>query len=75
MMMKKSLIIEPCPVCGCDPVVTCLMVPVHHIYCNNDNCKFNLMVSGEGRLYTVKCWNKQIKKYRKKVKKHETNKT
>ena len=67
MMMKKPLVIEPCPVCGDDPVVNCLIVPIYHIYCNNLNCKFALMVSGDHSVPTIKHWNKAVKKYRKKV--------
>ena len=67
----RKYYVERCPVCGIYPVVTCLKYPIHHIYCNNDKCSFVLMVSGEGRLYTVKCWNKQVKKFRKRGKRND----
>lgn len=67
MMMKKPLVIEPCPVCGDDPKVMCIVAPMYHVFCDNPNCKYFSMVSGEGRLYTIKQWNNAVKKYRKKV--------
>lgn len=67
MMMKKPLVVEPCPVCGDDPKVVCIVVPHYHIFCGNPHCTYLKMVSGDHSTYTIKQWNKAVKKYRKKV--------
>lgn len=71
MMMKKPLVIDPCPVCGYDPKVMCIVVPRYHIFCGNPHCTYLQMVSWDHSSYTIKQWNKAVKKYRKKVNQNE----
>lgn len=57
--------VENCPVCGSKPTIQPDYGPLYHIYCNVYACDFSLMVTGEGLQFTVKSWNKTVKKYRK----------